>query len=58
MNTTEQMEAKLAQHRKNGFICARLTVKCLEENTDKTKCFGCKCFRICREITDFMSNEY
>ena len=55
MNTTEQMEAKIAQNRKNAFIRARLAVKCCETNTDHGKCVGCKSFRICREVLETVS---
>ena len=46
--TTNEVEAKLAQNRKNAFIQARLAVKCCEANTDKNKCIGCSiCVKAC-----------
>ena len=53
--TTNEVEAKLAQNRKNAFIQARLAVKCCEANTDKNKCIGCRAFRICREVLETVS---
>ena len=49
---TEQTQDKIAQHRKNVFIKARLSIMCLEVNTDKEKCIGCKSYRICREVLE------
>ena len=52
---TQDVEAKIAQNRKNAFIQARLAVKCCESNTDKNKCVGCKALRICREVLETVS---
>lgn len=55
MNTTEQMEAKIAQVRKNAFIRARLSVTCLEKKGGMVQCFDCKSYRICREVLETVS---
>jgi hypothetical protein len=52
MTVTEEMITQMAQHRKNAFIRAKLSIICLETNADKTKCLSCKSYRICREVLE------
>ena len=54
MTITDEMTIKMAQARKNAFIRAKLSVKCLEENGNMRNCAGCKSFRICREVLELL----
>ena len=50
--TTDEMKVNIEQQRKRAFLRAKLSIVCLETNTDKNKCYNCKSFRVCREILE------
>ena len=55
LNATEQLQAKMAQVRKNAFIHAKLSVSCIEKKGNMKDCNDCQSYRICREVLDFIA---
>lgn len=54
MNTTEQLEQKLAEHRQNSFKVLHRIADCLALFISERKCNQCADKWTCRKVSDYL----